>query len=162
MGKDEFEKVYNKHFHPLYLYALSLAKNKDDALDLVENTFVKAFLSYNDTTHNIQYWLFRVLRNEYIDLVRKRKKLVTYDFQFEWVEDPYNFTKEIIKNEQSAWLYSEILKLPLLPRQVMLFTLELDDKNIAELSNISIENVRTIRYRTKNKLKQKAKKENML
>lgn len=44
----------------------------------------------------------------------------------------------------------------------MLFSLELDDESIAGLLSISKDNVRTIRYRTKKKLKEKAKKENMI
>lgn len=162
MNHDDFNDIYNKYYDSLYLYAISLTKNKEDALDIIENTFIKAYLSYDDTTHHIQYWLIRVLRNEFIDFMRKKRKYVSNDFHFEWLEDPYDFTKEIIKNERSAWLYSEILKLPLIPRQVMLFSLNLDDKSIAELLNISIDNVRTIRYRTKNKLKEKARKENMI
>ena len=55
--------------------------------------------------------------------------------------------------------YSQILKLPLQARQVMLFSLITNDQNISELLNISLENIRTIRYRTKKQLKEKAKKE---
>lgn len=162
MRNNDFNQLYNQYYQPLYLYALSLTKNKEDALDLVQNTFIKAYLSYEDTSHTIIYWLIRVLRNEYIDMVRKKKKEISSDFCFEWVEDPYDFTKEFINNEKKSWLYSQILKLPLQARQVMLFSLITNDQNISELLNISLENIRTIRYRTKKQLKEKAKKENML
>lgn len=82
MSHDDFEYIYNKYFQSLYLYAISLTKNKDDALDLIENTFIKAYLSYDDITQSLQYWLIRVLRNEFIDLTRKRKKLISQDFHF--------------------------------------------------------------------------------
>lgn len=162
MNHNDFDDIYKKYYHMLYLYALSLTKNKDDALDLVEDTFIKAYISFEDTNNSIQYWLIKVLRNLYIDLIRKKKKIISYEFVFEWVEDPYDFTKEIINNERKAWLYGEILKLPLLPRQVLLFSLEMNDTEISKLLNISIDNVRTIRYRTKKELKEKARKENLL
>lgn len=162
MKNNDFHDIYNQYYHMLYLYAYSLTKNKDDALDLVNDTFIKAYLHFEDTNKSIQYWLVRVLRNLYIDYVRKKKKLIDYEYHFEWVEDPYDFTKEIISNERKAWLYSEILKLPLVSRQVMLFSLEMKDEEIAELLNKTVDNVRMIRYRTKNELKEKARKENML
>lgn len=162
MKHHDFEDIYSQYYQMLYLYALSLTKNKDDALDLVEDTFIKAYIHYEDTTSSIQYWLIRVLRNLYIDLMRKRRKLVSYDFQFEWVKDPYDLTKEFIHNERKAWLYSEILKLDSIPRQILLFSLDMNDQEISKLLHLSIDNVRTIRYRTKKELKEKARKEKML
>ena len=45
MKNDIFQSIYEKYYHPLYLYALSLCKNAADADDLVQSTFLKAFLS---------------------------------------------------------------------------------------------------------------------
>lgn len=162
MKNNDFHDIYNQYYQMLYLYAFSLTKNKDDALDLVNDTFIKAYLHFENTDNSIQYWLVKVLRNLYIDFIRKKKKLINYEIHFEWVEDPYDFTKKIIDNERAAWLYSEILKLPFVSRQVMLFSLELNDEEIAKLLDKSVESIRMIRYRTKKELKEKARKENRI
>lgn len=40
--------LYEENYKPLYLYALSLTGNKQDAEDLLQETFVKAYLSYEN------------------------------------------------------------------------------------------------------------------
>ena len=44
----------------------------------------------------------------------------------------------------------------------MLFSLELNDEEIAKLLDKSVESIRMIRYRTKKELKEKARKENRI
>ena len=76
MLQDEWKLIYETYYRPLYLYALSLARNKDDAEDLLQETFVKAFLSYEGGS-GIKYWLITVLRNEFYSVQRKRKREVS-------------------------------------------------------------------------------------
>uniref|UniRef100_UPI004056C114 RNA polymerase sigma factor n=1 Tax=Agathobacter sp. TaxID=2021311 RepID=UPI004056C114 len=78
MLHDEWKQIYDTYKKALYLYALSLAKNTQDAEDLLQETFVKAYLSYRNTG-SIKYWLVTVLRNEFYNLQRKRKKEVLDD-----------------------------------------------------------------------------------
>ena len=40
MKKDEWQLIYEKYHKSVYLYALSLTKNKTDAEDLLQETFV--------------------------------------------------------------------------------------------------------------------------
>ena len=78
MKKDEWQLIYEKYHKSVYLYALSLTKNRTDAEDLLQETFVKAFLSY-ENTGSLKGWLVKVLRNEFYNLcgsltVKYRKK----------------------------------------------------------------------------------------
>ncbi len=73
MLQDEWKMIYEMYSKPLYLYALSLAGNQQDAEDLLQETFVKAYLSYKETG-SIKYWLITVLRNEFLNLQRKRRR----------------------------------------------------------------------------------------
>ena len=73
MHQTEWKQIYEKHYKPLYLYALSLTGNQQDAEDLLQETFIKAYLS-NKEGGNITYWLITVLKNEYLNLQRKRKR----------------------------------------------------------------------------------------
>ena len=61
---------------------------------------------------------------------------------------------ELIKKENRDWLYQQIASLSPLEQQIILFKLQtsLKDKEIASLLDISIENVRVIYHRTKQKL----------
>lgn len=46
MEQEEWKQIYEIYQRPLFLYALSLTKNIQDAEDLLQETFIKAFLSY--------------------------------------------------------------------------------------------------------------------
>ena len=73
MFKDEWKLIYEQFYKPLYLYALSLTGNQQDAEDLLQDTFVKAYLSY-ENKGSIKYWLIVVLKNEFLQQQRKRKR----------------------------------------------------------------------------------------
>ena len=61
----------------LFGYALSLASDRDLALELVQDCMVKALAARESPTHEPAYraWLFRILRNLWYDQI-KRPKLV--------------------------------------------------------------------------------------
>jgi len=59
------------------VFRLLLVKgaNKEDAEDIIQNTFYKVYTLLDDlTTTNIRPWFFRVALNEYIDLKRKKDR----------------------------------------------------------------------------------------
>ncbi|UIJ66208.1 RNA polymerase sigma factor [Bacillus cereus] len=59
------------------VFKLLLAKGaiKEDAEDIIQNTFYKVYtLLDNLTESNIRPWFFRVALNEYIDLKRKKEQ----------------------------------------------------------------------------------------
>jgi len=60
----------------LYGAAMRMTKNPDDASDLVQETFIKAFRAFArfEQGTNLKAWLFRILTNTYITLYRKRQR----------------------------------------------------------------------------------------
>ncbi len=80
----EFQGEAIPHMDFLYNYALRMTYNAADAEDLVQETFMKAYRfwdSYEKGT-NIRAWLFRIMKNAYINRYRKEKKepeTVEYD-----------------------------------------------------------------------------------
>ncbi len=73
--RDEFEEVVLPHFDALFNLALNLTRNRKDAEDLVQETYLRAyrfFDSYRPGT-NIKAWLFRILRNTFINRYRAQK-----------------------------------------------------------------------------------------
>lgn len=165
MKEKELESLFKKYYSILFLYALSLCKNEDDAKDLVSETFLKAYLSYDETKGTFKTWTFLVLRNLFIDECRKKKKLLNENqYEIIWIKDPYDALSHYIKEENKRWLYSNIYLLPQREKDIMLMTLlwNMNDSEIADKLHIRIDLVRTIRYRVKNKLKEKAKKEGYL
>ena len=155
MHQTEWKQIYEKHYKPLYLYALSLTGNQQDAEDLLQETFIKAYLSYKEGG-NITYWLITVLKNEYLNLQRKRKREILDNGETLLNQEPSgeDLLANLIAQEERRHLFHAILKLPLPMREILMETVyfHMKDEEIAALHHISRENVRKIRSRAKQKL----------
>ena len=64
------------HLDAIYNFALRLTTDPNDAEDLVQDTIVKAFRFFNsyEKGTNAKAWLFRILKNSYINNYRKKSK----------------------------------------------------------------------------------------
>ncbi len=71
-----FDQAFLPHIQTLYNFAFHLTLNEDDAKDLLQDTYLKAYRfinSYEDGT-NARAWLFRILKNNFINVYRKKSK----------------------------------------------------------------------------------------
>ena len=80
----EFEREALPHMNLLYNYSLRMTGNTADADDLVQETYLKAFRFWDkyEKGTNIRAWLFRIMKNSYINRYRKESKepdTVDYD-----------------------------------------------------------------------------------
>lgn len=59
----------------LYHFALVLTGNEPDAMDLTQETYLKAYRNFDSFEEgtNIRAWMIRIMKNAYIDTRRKRK-----------------------------------------------------------------------------------------
>ncbi|KGA95955.1 DNA-directed RNA polymerase ECF sigma factor [Alkalihalobacillus alcalophilus ATCC 27647 = CGMCC 1.3604] len=76
-----FEEVLFLEEKMLYYKALSYVGKKEDALDAIQETSCKAFLSIGQL-QNPEYfstWLFRILIRECYKLLKKRDRIIPYE-----------------------------------------------------------------------------------
>ncbi len=74
--RDDLRRRVERHAARLFGYALSLTNDRDDAADLLHDGIVKA-LSARSTPSDeraLRAWLFRILRNTFIDQQRRRAR----------------------------------------------------------------------------------------
>jgi len=59
----------------LYRYAMVLTRNRTDAEDLVQETYVRAIEAYGRLRENsnVKGWLFTILRNQWLNQLRRRR-----------------------------------------------------------------------------------------
>ena len=73
-------EIFDKEFMPfmdsMYNFAFRLTLDEDDAHDLVQDTYLKAFRFINSFQRgtNAKAWLFRILKNSFINDYRKKSK----------------------------------------------------------------------------------------
>ncbi|MCV0425938.1 MAG: RNA polymerase sigma factor [Roseibium sp.] len=72
---DCFNKALTEKLPNLRRFALSLCKSADIADDLVQITVERALKARSsfDPSSRIEAWLFRILKNAWIDIVRKKR-----------------------------------------------------------------------------------------
>jgi len=79
-----FEQEFLPHIHSIYNFAYRITFDEDDAKDLVQETYFKSFRfidSFEKGT-NAKAWLFRILKNSFINEFRKKnKEPVKIDYQ---------------------------------------------------------------------------------
>lgn len=94
-SKAERDAIFNLEFLPclsaLYNFGYRLTLDEDDANDLVQETYLKAFRfidSFQKGT-NAKAWLFRILKNSFINDYRKRRNEPS-KVDYQEVEQYYN------------------------------------------------------------------------
>jgi RNA polymerase sigma-70 factor (ECF subfamily) len=93
----EFEREVIPHSASLYNFAFQMTGDSDEANDLVQETLIKAFRFFDkfERGTNIKGWLFRILKNSFINEFRKGVRgsaRVDYD-------DVQNFYETIAESE---------------------------------------------------------------
>lgn len=71
-----FDKEFLPHIGPMYNFAYRLTFDDDDAKDLVQDTYLKAyrFITSFEQGTNAKAWLFRIMKNSFINDFRKKSK----------------------------------------------------------------------------------------
>lgn len=81
LREEAFLSLIQKNQDRMYKIAYSYVKNKEDALDVVQEAVYKGYISY-DKVKKVEYeetWLIRILINAAIDFIKKNKKIVTLE-----------------------------------------------------------------------------------
>jgi len=72
-----FRELALAEMDSVYRMAMHLARNPDDASDLVQETFLKAFKSegrFELRDHGVRPWLFKILHNNFYTKVKKKNR----------------------------------------------------------------------------------------
>ncbi len=171
-AQDRFEQEFLPHLEALNTFAFHLTYNEEDAADLVQETYLKAFRfieKYEEGT-NAKAWLFKILKNAYINQYRKKNKRPTQvDYEevvgFQDGDESssmssyFDLREEIFDEMMGDEVSSAVNSLPIDFRTVILlcdiegFTYE----EIAKIIDIPIGTVRSRLFRARNMLKDKLK-----
>ncbi len=86
-----FNKEFMPHIDSMYNFAYRLSFDDDDSKDLVQDTYLKAyrFISSFQRGTNAKAWLYRILKNSFINEFRKKGKEPS-KVDYQEVENFYN------------------------------------------------------------------------
>jgi RNA polymerase sigma-70 factor, ECF subfamily len=130
-----------EHIDGLYSYALVLTRNRNEAEDLLQETYVAlGAMGRLRTASNVKSWLFTILRNIWLNQSRQQRaaKLVAMDGEesamdiAETGKDPYALYLSRMEHEQ---VRETIQQLPLDFREIILLR-EFEELSYQEIATI--------------------------
>jgi RNA polymerase sigma-70 factor, ECF subfamily len=79
---DAFRGLFERYHRRVYSLAFGMVRNADDALDVVQEAFIKAhrYLDRFEGTSSFYTWLYRIVVNLAIDHLRKHQRSRQVDF----------------------------------------------------------------------------------
>ncbi len=129
--EEAFSELVERHLKGVYSFVLRFVGDAQEAEDVVQETFLKAWKSakmYKKESSRFKTWILRIARNSAIDFLRKRKHVPFSEFDTEdgqnifaeTIPDPTPLADEIFaKGQDGEVLNQAILKLPLETREVL-------------------------------------------
>jgi RNA polymerase sigma-70 factor (ECF subfamily) len=83
-----------EHMSALYAAAMRMTRNRADAEDLVQETYLRAYRGFGgfEQGTNLKAWLFRILTNSFINTYRAKQRR-PQESDFEDVEDLYLYRR---------------------------------------------------------------------
>ena len=163
---DEFKNETLPHKDALFNYAFKISGNTDDAHDLVQETYYKAYRHFDkfQSGTNSKAWMFMILKNSFINEYRKSKR-EPYKLDYEQIQNFYeninsdranenNLDSDFYSNLLDDELTSAIDQLPTKMREVFLLC-DLEGysyEETAELVGCPIGTVRSRLHRARHML----------
>ncbi|HOK18137.1 MAG TPA: RNA polymerase sigma factor [Caldisericia bacterium] len=152
--KEMFGLLVEKYSDRVFSYFIRFLGDRDEALNLTSEVFFKAFKGIKNFDENKEFfpWLIKIARNEGINFMRKNKV-------YEELETD-KFTEENYF-ERDVMLEDALKKLNENDREILLlfYQQDLSYDEIANILNISLENVKVRIFRAKEKLRKLLYKE---
>ncbi|MFC5602084.1 RNA polymerase sigma factor [Sporosarcina koreensis] len=147
MTKDEkfelAEKYIVENQQAYYRLAFSYVKNKENALDIVQEAIFKALRSIDrlDEVNYLKTWLYRIVVNTSIDFIRKHQRVSIME------DDMLESHLPASENEMSDLdLQEAVDQLPPTYKTIIILRF-FEDLKIDEIAEITGDNVNTVKTR---------------
>ncbi len=170
-NESAYKLLLNKHKDAIFRLIVKIVHNQEEAQDLVQETFMKAFgsLSSYKCQYRFTTWLYKIAANNCIDFLRKRRlisvsldqPLETKDGEvsIELADWTYNPEADLDSRQKSLSIDAAIETLPKKYREVIIFRhkQEKSYEEIAQILGIPVGTVKARIFRARELLKKKLK-----
>ena len=134
--KNFYAEIIRRYEKKLLRYALYLFNDEQLAADAVQEALIKAYVNLHsfDVKKKFSSWLYRIVHNQAINLIRKNK-------QHSWIEENseldsgIDLEDDLIKKELKAHLHNCINQMPILYKEPLTLYF-LEEKSYEEISDI--------------------------
>ncbi len=152
-----FSYIVDKYKDIVFSIALKVLKNREDAEELAQESFIKAYNSLHTFKGNAKFstWLYRITYNSCISEIRKRKMSFTSTSEIEIKDESEELNLDGIPAENRAQVIKQAMDQ--LPEDeytlVLLYYFEEQSiEEISRVSGLSESNTKVKLYRARKKL----------
>jgi RNA polymerase sigma-70 factor (ECF subfamily) len=87
--RDAFRTLFERYHRRAYALAFGVLRNQDDALDIVQDAFIKAhkYLDKFEGNSSFYTWLYRIVMNLAIDHLRKHRRVKPVELDDQHLEE---------------------------------------------------------------------------
>jgi len=159
--RQAFKDLVSLYQQKIFLLAYSILRNREDALDVVQETFMRLYqkLSAYDKDRNFQAWLLQIAKNLSIDFYRKhygKRREMEADRSVEELQLAADDRRSNPESSELRTVISRNLE-RLGERQRLIFVMKhfngLEYREIAEVLGISVGTVKSLHFKAVRNLK---------
>lgn len=131
-----YSVIVERYQHKLLRYANNLIKDEHKAVDVVQESFIKAFINLNsfDAGKKFSSWIYRIVHNEAMNSVKKYPKEVPLLDDVDFQSDE-NIENDFEQKETIARVEKCLREMPLLYSEPLTL-LSIEEKSYTEISDI--------------------------
>ncbi|MBA4493384.1 RNA polymerase sigma factor [Paenactinomyces guangxiensis] len=153
---DAYAELLKHYKYRVYYHLYHMIGNRQDAEDITQETFIKAFhrLHTYQPSRSFSAWLVKIATNTCIDELRKRNKMKTAAWE-ECVSNGDTPEEAILKKEQFNHYVQTLKKLPARHRSILYLRVieNFSYAQIAEALGLTHSKVRNLLYQSRIKLR---------
>jgi RNA polymerase sigma-70 factor (ECF subfamily) len=155
--KEAYQVIVERYMKRAYYIVLGFVRNSQDALDLSQESFIKAFRKIKrfDPERPFFPWFYKLLKNICLDHIKRKSRAQEIP-----LDEIRVFKEEREDKEMKEILWKGIESLPFEQREVIIlrYFQQLSYQEIAEITAKPVGTVMSSLYYAKKKLKEKIKK----
>ena len=153
--KTSFSLLVQQHHEKLYNFIYRYTRNRQDAEDLTQDTFVKAFKNFHryDSKYAFASWLFTIGRRTVFNHYRRARRMEPMEFDIADESERPDGAAEKQDNRNSVWEAAKKLKKEY--REVLVLKY-IEDFSILEIANVlgkTQSNIKILLFRARNQLR---------
>jgi RNA polymerase sigma-70 factor, ECF subfamily len=135
--RDAFDELVLKHQKPLYSMLYRMVSDADDAADILQKTFVKAFIGITgfERRSSFRTWLYQIAINLAKNLYRDRSRAGRVPLDDVIIRRDPKTLESLIKKETRERLYKALTALPEKQRITVMLRVQ-EQKTFEEIAGI--------------------------
>lgn len=147
------DQIYTVHYKALCYFARSLINSKEEAEDIVVESFIKLINKRNDfdSVNEIKGFLYKATKNHCLDHLKhiKRKTASHQEIIYLMEKDEDYIQSRVIRAELLRMILEEVEHLPSIRKQIfkLIFVDGLNTNEIADKLHITVDTVRVQKAR---------------